>query len=170
MRALTRILFTGTALLTTVLNAQSLQNEDLKDLQIFREAVSLTELDKMLENKGAFTVFAPTDNAFGKLCTPESENLLGPDNREQLRAVVAYHIVAGELTASRILQAMCQGKGSASFTTVLGEPLLATLDGTDIILTDCLGNQARIIRADSETDNLVYHEIDTVVLPATPGP
>ena len=169
MRALTRILLTGTALLTAVLNAQSLQNKHLGDLQIFREAVSLTELDQMLENKGTFTVFAPTDNAFGKLRAQESENLLGPENREQLRDLVAYHIVAGELTASRILKALCQGKGSASFTTVLGEPLLATLDGTDIVLTDCLGNQARIIRADSETDNLVYHEIDAVVLP-TPGP
>ena len=169
MRALTRILLTGTALLSAVLNAQSSQKKDLEDLRIFREAVSLTELDELLENKGTFTVFAPTDNAFGKLRTQESENLMEPENRKQLRALVAYHIVAGELTASRILKALCQGKGSASFTTVLGEPLLATLDGTDIVLTDCLGNQARIIRADSEADNLVYHEIDTVVLP-TPGP
>ncbi|MDX1331425.1 MAG: fasciclin domain-containing protein [Robiginitalea sp.] len=169
MRALTRILLTGTALLSAVLNAQSSQKKDLEDLRIFREAVSLTELDELLENKGTFTVFAPTDNAFGKLRTQESENLMEPENRKQLRALVAYHIVAGELTASRILKALCQGKGSASFTTVLGEPLLATLDGTDIVLTDCLGNQARIIRADSEADNLVYHEIDPVGLP-TPGP
>jgi len=170
MHALTRILLTGTALLASTLNAQSLENSEPQDLRIFREAVSLTDLDEDLKNKGTFTVFAPTDNAFGKLRTSESENLLRPENREQLRTLIAYHIVAGELTASRILKALCQGKGSAIFTTVLGEPLLATLDGTDIVLTDCLGNQARIIRADSGSDNLLYHEIDTVVLPASTSP
>lgn len=170
MRTLTKILLTGTALLTSILNAQPVPNPDGGDLRIFREAVSLTELDVVLENKGTFTVFAPTDRAFGKLGASGATNLLGPENRAQLRTLIAYHIVAGELTASRILKALCQGKGSAIFTTVLGEPLLATLDGTDIVLTDCLGNQARIIRADSGSDNLVFHEIDTVVLPATPSP
>jgi uncharacterized surface protein with fasciclin (FAS1) repeats len=170
MRALTKILLTGTALLTSILNAQVVQATPPEDFRIFREAVSLTELDKALEDKGTFTVFAPTDNAFGKLGTSGSQDLLGPENRAQLRTLIAYHIVAGELTASRILKALCRGKGSAVFTTVLGEPLLASLDGTDIVLTDCLGNTARIIHADSGTDNLVFHEIDTVVLPATPGP
>ena len=170
MRALTQILLTGTALLTSILNAQDVQSTPAEDIRIFREAVTLTELDKALRDKGTFTVFAPTDNAFGKLGASGAQNLLGPENREELRTLLAYHIVAGELTASRILKALCQGKGSAVFTTVLGEPLLATLDGTDIVLTDCLGNRARIIRADSGTDNLVFHEIDTVVLPASPGP
>jgi uncharacterized surface protein with fasciclin (FAS1) repeats len=170
MRTLTTILLTGTTLLASILNAQPAPDPDMEDLLIFREAVALTELDVFLENKGTFTVFAPTDRAFGKLGASGSANLLGPENRAHLRTLIAYHIVAGELTASRILKALCQGKGSAVFTTVLGEPLLATLDGTDIVLTDCLGNQARIIRADSGTDNLVFHEIDTVVLPATPSP
>ncbi len=170
MRALTKILLTGTALLTSFLNAQSSSNTEQEPLRIFKEAITLTEFGDVLENSGTFTVFAPTDTAFSKLPVPAGGNLLGEENREQLRALVSYHIVAGELTASRILKALCQGEGAAVFTTVLGEPLVATLDGTDIVLTDCVGNQARIIRADTGTENLVFHQIDTVVLPERAGP
>lgn len=133
--------------------------------QTLMQAFQATELQEILEGRGPFTVFAPSDAAFEKMESDGMDNLLKPENRSDLRAVLAYHIVAGKLTASRILQALCRGEGAARFTTVQGEELLATLEGSDIILTDCSGNQARIVNADFGQKNLVFHEIDAVILP-----
>ncbi len=127
--------------------------------------VQAAELTEILENHGPFTVFAPSDAAFGKLGAEEIQELLMPENKHRLKSLVAYHMVAGELTASKILQALCQGKGVTRFTTVQGEELLATMEGSDIILTDCSGNRARITCADGNSRNLVFHEIDSVILP-----
>ena len=67
MRALRIILLTGTALLTSFLNAQPSPDTEMEQLRIFRQAITLTELGNVLENSGSFTVFAPTDTAFSKL-------------------------------------------------------------------------------------------------------
>ena len=93
------------------------------------------------------------------------QELMKPENKGALKSLMSYHVVAGRLTASKILKALCRGRGAASFTTIHGEELLASMDGTDIILTDCTGNQARITGADSTCKNLIFHRIDTVILP-----
>jgi uncharacterized surface protein with fasciclin (FAS1) repeats len=135
--------------------------------QTLAKAIALSDFQHMLEASGPFTVFAPSDTAFQKLESSGASGLLDPENRRQLKTLVGYHIVAGELTASRILRALSRGSGSAVFTTVQGEPLLATLEGTDIVLTDCSGREARIVHADRAVENLVFHGIDAVVSPAT---
>ena len=94
------------------------------------------------------------------------EELINSKDKSELKSLLTYHIVAGQLTASRILQAMCQGNGKASFTTVQGKKLLAHLDGYDIVLTDPMGNTARITTADLNLKNSVVHEIDSVILPS----
>lgn len=127
--------------------------------------VQAADFAEIFENHGSFTVFAPSDAAFGKLGADEIRELLRPENKHRLKSLVAYHMVAGELTASKILKALCRGKGAARFTTVQGEELLATLEGSDIVLTDCSGNRARIVCADGNSQNLVFHEIDSVILP-----
>ncbi|MCO5723694.1 fasciclin domain-containing protein [Robiginitalea marina] len=129
------------------------------------KAIALSEFKQVLEVSGPFTVFAPSDTAFLKLEGSGSAHLMDPENRGQLKSLVGYHIVAGELTASRILRALSRGSGTALFTTVQGEPLLASLEGSDIVLTDCSGAQARIVHADRTVENLVLHEIDAVVSP-----
>ncbi len=126
-----------------------------------------TQLQDILQSSGPFTVFAPSDAAFDKMDPGSMGELLKPENRRELRTVLAYHIVAGELTASRILRALCRGEGAARFTTIQGEELLATIEGSDIILTDCSGNRARIVNADSNRNNLLFHEIDKVILPGS---
>lgn len=130
-------------------------------------ALKATRLQEVLQKSGPFTVFAPSDSAFEKMAPERMVELLKPENQDELRTVLAYHIVAGELTASRILRALCRGEGSARFTTVQGEELLATLEGIDIILTDCSGNRARIVSADTNRNNLVFHEIDKVIVPSS---
>lgn len=133
--------------------------------QTLLNAVEVTELMELLKGKGSFTVFAPSDEAFGRLKPSQIRNLLKPENKKMLQSLLSYHIVAGELTASRILKAMCRGGGVAKLTTIQGEELLASMEGTDIVLWDCSGNTARIVSADSNRENLIFHQIDSLVIP-----
>ena len=133
--------------------------------QTLLKALEVANLEETLQQSGPFTVFAPSDAAFRQIDAAEFATLLQPEHQNQLRSLLTYHIVAGKITASGILKALSRGKGSTRFTTVQGEELLATLEGSDIILTDCSGNQARIVDADVDRDNLVFHQIDRVILP-----
>jgi uncharacterized surface protein with fasciclin (FAS1) repeats len=125
-----------------------------------------TNLDQVLSYNGEFTVFAPSNLAFEKLSELTIDKLLDPKNKKALKSIASYHIIAGKLSASAILRAMCRGNGSAKFTTMQGEKITATMRGLDIILTDNIGNQAIIIAADANQSNGIIHEIDTVFLPA----
>ncbi|WP_158211910.1 fasciclin domain-containing protein [Robiginitalea sediminis] len=128
-------------------------------------ALKAADLSDILANSGPFTVFAPTERALEDYLESRAAVLLDPDNKQKLRSLVSYHMVAGRITASQILRQLCRGNGVARFTTVQGEELLATIEGTDIVLTDCSGNRARILQADGLGDNVVYHEIDSVIQP-----
>tara|TARA_R110002167_G_scaffold91083_9_gene244997 strand:- start:1378 stop:1929 length:552 start_codon:yes stop_codon:yes gene_type:complete len=123
------------------------------------------DLEDILNNDGPFTVFAPSDLAFKKLSRDKITALFLPENKKELQTLLTYHIVAGNFSASKILKAMCRGKGTASFTTVQGEEILASMVGIDIVLTDSNGNTAKITTADSNQCNGVIHEIDSVFLP-----
>jgi uncharacterized surface protein with fasciclin (FAS1) repeats len=122
-------------------------------------------LDMILNEDGPFTVFAPSDRAFGKLSKEKVAELMKPESRKELQSLLTYHIVAGSLSAATILKAMCRGEGKASFTTVQGDEIVATMMGIDIVLTDSNGNSAIITRADANQCNGVIHEIDSVILP-----
>lgn len=129
-------------------------------------AVRAADLEATLDGDGPFTVFAPSDQAFKKWSPERIATLLRPENKKELQAVITYHIVAGKLTASKILKAMCRGAGKATFTTVQGDEIIATMDGIDIVLTDCCGNTARITTADAPQCNGVIHVIDSVIMPS----
>ncbi|MGB5369345.1 MAG: fasciclin domain-containing protein [Flavobacteriaceae bacterium] len=122
-------------------------------------------LDMILNEDGPFTVFAPSDRAFGKLSKEMVADLMKPESKKELQSLLTYHIVAGSLSAATILKAMCRGEGKASFTTVQGDEIVATMMGIDIVLTDGNGNSAIITRADANQCNGVIHEIDSVILP-----
>lgn len=136
--------------------------------QTLLEAVRLVQLDKLLASHGPITIFAPSDTAFEKLSQKTLEEWLAPENKQELLRILTYHMVVGQFTASRILQEMASGKGSAVFKTVQGNEILATLEGTHILLTDCSGNSARIKTEETNLSNGVVHVIDSVILPATP--
>ncbi|MDC6364918.1 MULTISPECIES: fasciclin domain-containing protein [Flavobacteriaceae] len=133
--------------------------------KILLAAVKATKLDDVLDSSGPFTVFAPSDAAFERFSKTKMEQLLNAQDKSELKSLLSYHIVAGQLTASRILRAMCRGNGTASFTTIQGKKLIAHLDGYDIVLTDPVGNTARITTADLNLKNGIIHEIDSVILP-----
>lgn len=139
--------------------------EDSDNHKTLLAVMRAADLDDVLGYDGPFTVFAPSDSAFDKLPRNKVAELLKPENRKELHEMVTYHIVAGNLSASKILKAMCRGRGSATFTTVQGDEITATMQGIDIILSDSLGNSAKITTADSNQCNGVIHEIDRVILP-----
>ena len=128
-------------------------------------AVVATDLYQVLNSDGPFTVFAPSDEAFDKLPVNKIKDLLRPQNKSELQSLIAYHIVAGRFTASKILKAMCRGGGEACLTTVQGNVLTAKMDGIDIVLVDDFGNEAKITTADEDRCNGIIHIIDTVVVP-----
>ncbi len=132
---------------------------------MFLEAIEVAGLDALLESKGKFTIFAPSDRAFNKLSKGEFETLLLPENIEKLRAMLSYHIIIGEYTASTILKTLCNSKGLTRYTTVQGNKITATMNGIDIVLTDHMGNTAIITKADIMKSNGVIHDIDTVMRP-----
>ncbi|MBW8241280.1 fasciclin domain-containing protein [Muricauda oceani] len=137
--------------------------------KILLAAVNATELGALLQKSGPFTIFAPSDAAFEKFSNNKMSDLINAKDKSALKSLVSYHIVAGQLTASRMLRAIGRGNGIASFTTVQGKKLTAHLDGYDIVLTDPVGNMARITTADLNLDmenEDVVHEIDRVILPA----
>ena len=124
-----------------------------------------TDLNEILDDEGPYTIFAPSNKAFDKLPKATRKSLLKPENKKKLYAMMTGHMVPGKLSASKILRKMCRGGGKASFTTVSGETITATMDGIDILLTDVTGHVARITVADSNQCNGVIHEIDSVILP-----
>ena len=116
-------------------------------------AVEAADLVTTLKGDGPFTVFAPTDEAFAALPEGTVENLLKPENKDQLIAVLTYHVVPGKIMSSDIA-------GTATMVeSVQGSEL--DVDATDGVTVD----GATVVTADIETDNGVIHVIDRVVLP-----
>jgi len=136
-----------------------------KDHTTLVAAVKAADLVATLKGKGPFTVFAPTNAAFDKLPAGTVENLLKPENKEQLAKILTYHVVSGNLDAAAVVAAIKAGKGKAVLTTVSGGKLTGTLDGTKVKLTDESGNSAYVVVADLKGSNGVVHVIDGVVLP-----
>ena len=116
-------------------------------------AATAAGLVDTLKSKGPFTVFAPTDEAFDKLPDGTVENLLKPENKEQLVAVLTYHVVPGKIMSGDIA-----GK-TTKVGTVQGSEL--SVDATNGVKID----EATVTSADIETSNGVIHIIDQVVLP-----
>lgn len=128
-------------------------------------ALDASEISPILDGDVTFTIFAPSDKAFNKLSGDRMKELLKPENKKELQEVLTYHMVAGNLSASKILRALDRGKGTATFTTVQGKKIKATMDGLAIILSDEYGNKAKITTADRDQCNGIMHVIDSVFMP-----
>jgi len=116
-------------------------------------AVKAAGLADTLSGKGPFTVFAPTDAAFAKLPAGTVESLLKPENKDKLKAILLYHVVAGDVKSTAL-------KDGESVKTVGGQSLkIGIKDGVVSV------NDATVTKADIEASNGVIHVIDTVLLP-----
>ncbi|MEM8803609.1 MAG: fasciclin domain-containing protein [Pseudomonadota bacterium] len=115
-------------------------------------AVQAAELVDTLKGDGPFTVFAPTDEAFAALPEGTVEELLKPENKDQLVAILTYHVVPGKVMSTDLSDDMAA-------TTVQGTDVIIDLDdGVKV-------EEATVVSADIETSNGVIHVIDKVILP-----
>jgi transforming growth factor-beta-induced protein len=119
-------------------------------------ALGAAGLVDTLKSDGPFTVFAPTDAAFAKLPAGTVEELLKPENKEKLQAILKFHVISGQVGLSDALKA-------SSAKTVLGEPInIRFADGKVRI------NDSTLQTADVKASNGVIHIIDSVLLPPAP--
>lgn len=128
-------------------------------------AVKAADLVATLQSAGPFTVFAPTNAAFGKLPAGTVETLLKPENKATLAKILTYHVVAGSFNAAAVLKAIKAGGGSLKLTTVSGGTLVASVKAGKVILTDEKGAVATVVATDLAASNGLVHVIDAVVLP-----
>jgi len=117
-------------------------------------AATAADLVDALKSDGPFTVFAPTDEAFAKLPEGTVETLLLPENKDQLRAVLLYHVVEGKVTSEEVVN-------------LTSAP---TLQGDSVDISVKMGkvyiDNAEVIAADVEASNGIIHVIDAVILPS----
>jgi uncharacterized surface protein with fasciclin (FAS1) repeats len=136
-----------------------------KDHTTLVAAVKAAGLVDTLESPGPFTVFAPTNEAFDKLPAGTVDTLLKPENKDQLKKVLTYHVVSGKMNSTDIEKAITAGGGKATLTTVEGGTLTATEQGGKIMLTDEKGGMDTVTIADVYQSNGIIHVVDAVLLP-----
>jgi uncharacterized surface protein with fasciclin (FAS1) repeats len=135
-------------------------NKDIVDtavsagsFQTLARALQAADLVDTLKGPGPFTVFAPTDEAFAKLPAGTLDDLLKPENKDKLRAILTYHVVAGKVPSTKVVTL-------SSVKTVNGQEVKITATGGDVMV-----DNARVVKADIPAANGVIHVIDAVLLP-----
>ncbi|MGV9006643.1 MAG: fasciclin domain-containing protein [Brevundimonas sp.] len=146
---------------TIVANAAKASN-----LTTLVAAVQAAGLAETLSGPGPFTVFAPDNAAFAKLPAATVASLMAPAGKADLAGILTYHVVSGRLTAADIAAQATANGGTATLTTVQGEPLKVSAgpNGTWVI-TDAKGGTSTITQADVAQSNGMVHVIDTVLMP-----
>ena len=132
-----------------------------KDHTTLVTAVKAAGLVDTLSGAGPFTVFAPTNAAFGKLPAGTVDTLVKPESKATLTKVLTYHVVSGKVTASDLMKM----KDGSKIKTVAGEELTVKSPGDKVTLTDSKGNTATVTIANVMQSNGVIHVIDTVLMP-----
>lgn len=128
------------------------------DFSTLVTAVKAAGLVDTLSGAGPFTVFAPTNAAFGKLPAGTVETLVKPENKATLTKILTYHVVPGKLNAADL-------KDGQKLKTVEGEELTVKASGGKVSLTDAKGGTSTVTIADVNQSNGVIHVIDTVLMP-----
>ena len=121
--------------------------------QTLAAALEAAGLVATLKGEGPFTVFAPTDEAFAKLPSGTVESLLKEENKDQLTAILTYHVVPGKVMAADVAEI-------DEAQTVNGKMIDIEVDGSSVKVND-----ATVTAADIAAANGVIHVIDTVILP-----
>lgn len=137
-----------------------------KDHTILVKAVKAAGLVETLSGEGPFTVFAPTNAAFEKLPKGTLESLLKPENKEQLKKILTYHVLAGKAPSSSAITKMTKDdNNNHPVKTVSGDMFTTMLDGDNLKIKDESGNVATVTIPDVKQSNGVIHVIDTVLIP-----
>ena len=160
MMRMIRSSFAVLALVTLGMSGAHAQQKDIVETAVgagnfktLAAALQAAGLVDTLKGAGPFTVFAPTDEAFAKLPAGTVENLLKPENKDKLKAVLSYHVVPGRVTAAQVTR-MNAAK------TVQGQQVRIMASGGQVKV-----DNATVVKADVMASNGVIHVIDTVIMP-----
>ncbi len=127
------------------------------DFSTLVTALKAADLVGTLQGEGPFTVFAPTNAAFAKLPAGTVDNLLKPENKDQLVSVLTYHVVSGEVKAADVVKL-------SEATTVNGQTIdIDTSNG--VTIGNASNGTATVVTTDIDASNGVIHVIDSVILP-----
>ena len=167
------LLFTAAAFIfgTSTVTAQS-NTKNIVDIAVSVDdfstlvtALQAADLVGALQGDGPFTVFAPVNAGFAKIDANALNSLLQPENKEKLSAVLTYHVVSGKIAAADVANALKEGNGKATLTTLNGATLTAVSKDGGIYLKDQNGNYSKIAKTDVMASNGVIHVIEDVVMP-----
>jgi uncharacterized surface protein with fasciclin (FAS1) repeats len=146
---------------TIVANASAAPN-----LSTLVKAVTAADLTATLSGPGPYTVFAPTDDAFSRLPPDTLAQLMKPENKALLAKVLTYHVVPGAIDFAQLKAQIIAGNGTATLTTVAGQPLKATITGNNVVtLTSVNGNVSYLETPDVHQSNGIVHVVNGVLLP-----
>ncbi len=118
-------------------------------------AVKAAGLADTLSGKGPYTIFAPTDAAFAALPKGAVENLLKPENKEQLKQLLTYHVVSGSFKSTDLKP------GASEVPTLLGKSVAINVANGEVSV-----NKAKVMQADVAASNGVIHVVDKVLVPS----
>lgn len=153
---------------TTQINAQKSIVDiaaSADDFSTLVTALKAADLVNALQGDGPFTVFAPTNDAFGKIDSKTLNSLLETKNQKALTNILTYHVVSGKLMANDVVKALEKGKGKAEVKALNGQTLTVMSKDGKIWLKDQNNNYSEIIKTDIAGSNGVIHVINTVVMP-----
>ena len=136
-----------------------------KDFSTLVTALKAADLVGALQGDGPFTVFAPTNAAFGNIDSATLNSLLEPKNVGTLKSILTYHVVPGKLAATDVVAALKKGNGKATVKTLNGASLNVVQKDGKIWLEDANGNYSQITSTDVMASNGVIHVIGDVVMP-----
>lgn len=136
-----------------------------KDHTTLVAAVKAAGLVETLQSAGPFTVFAPTNAAFNKLPAGTVETILKTENKATLTSVLTYHVVAGKINSSSLMELIKKNGGKYTAATVQGGELTFMMKGKKIMLHDEKGGVSNITIKDVYQSNGVIHVIDAVAMP-----
>lgn len=136
-----------------------------KDHTTLVAAVKAAGLVETLSGPGPFTVFAPTNEAFAALPAGTVDNLLKPENKDQLTKILTCHVVGAKAMSADIMKMVDDDEGEHPVKTVGGCTWTAKYEGDKITVTDENGTVANVTIANVEQSNGVIHVIDAVLLP-----
>jgi uncharacterized surface protein with fasciclin (FAS1) repeats len=162
---------------STLLTFSTLANAQMADKNIVENAVASSVhttlvaavtaagLGDALSGAGPFTVFAPTNDGFGKLPAGTVETLVKPENKDTLVKILTSHVVAGNYSAADIVKHTRNGKKRFNLTTLSGAPLTFELRKSGVWIYDQSGGAAQVVVADLVASNGVIHATSAVSLP-----
>lgn len=128
-------------------------------------AIKACGMENKIRNKSSITIFAPSNAAFAKLPPGLVDQLMKPENASILNKLISYHIIEGNHSTASVREAIKAGKGRATYTTLSGNKLIATIEENKIRLTDDGNNACFITLSDIKGTNGMIHMLDKVALP-----